>query len=102
MTLKRREKRRYISLVHGCTSAEAALVVQRRLQELFGTIVLERASLKLTRSGDNLSIFRCTLGYEKKLLIAIALASKPMMVLDMSSNVRRIKRRVDAKTIPRK
>jgi hypothetical protein len=97
MTLKRREKRRYISLMHGCPSAEAAMVIEKRMQELYGTIVHERASLKVTRSGENVSVFRCTLGYERQLLVTIALAGKPVVTLDMSSSVRRIKKRLDIK-----
>jgi RNase P/RNase MRP subunit POP5 len=97
MTLKRRDKRRYVSLVHSCSAAEAMAAVEKRLQELYGAIALERAALKVVWAGDDVSIFRCALGYERQLLVAVALASPSMATLDMSSSARRLKRRFAAK-----
>lgn len=97
MTLRRREKRRYISVIHGCRTDEAVAVIERRLQELYGAIVLERAYIKVIRSGEGVSIFRCALGFEQKVLVSIALACPPMTALDMSSSAKRLKRRLAAK-----
>lgn len=83
--------------MHTCPADEAAAAVEKRLQELYGTIALEWASLKVVRSGKDVSIFRCALGSEQKVLVAIALASTPMTSLDMSSSARRLKGRVAAK-----
>jgi RNase P/RNase MRP subunit POP5 len=92
--LKRREKRRYISVMHGCSASEASAAIEKRLQELYGTIALERASLKVVRPGEGVSVLRCSLGSEEKVLVAIALASRPVTTLDMSSSAKRLKRRL--------
>src|SRR5574341_1892550 len=97
VTLKRREKRRYISVMHGCPATEAATAIERRLQELDGTIALERASLEAVKPGEGISIFRCGLGSQGKVLVAIALAYPAIATLDMSSSVRRLKKRLAAK-----
>ena len=97
MTLKRREKRRYISVIHGCPTDEAAAAIERRLQELYGTVVLERAALKTVKPGEGVTIFRCGLGSERNVLVAIALANPAMASLDMSSSVKRLKKRLAAK-----
>lgn len=97
MTLKRREKRRYISVMHGCPPPEAGAAIEKRIQELYGTVALEHAAIKVTKPGEGVSIFRCALGYERQVLVAIALSSLPMVTLDMSSSARRLKRRLAAK-----
>jgi len=97
LTLKRREKRRYVSVMHGCTAPEAAAAIEWRLQELYGTIALEHASLKVVRPGEGVSVLRCSLGSEEKVLVAVALASQPVATLDMSSSMKRLKRRFAAK-----
>ena len=94
LTLKRREKRRYISVMHNCPPAEALIAIERRLQDLYGVTALERASLKNMTSGDSVSIFRCALGSEEKMLVAIALTAPAMVTLDMSSSAKRLKRRL--------
>lgn len=95
--LKRREKRRYISIAHGCSTADALAAIERHMQDLFGTIALERASLKVVRPGEGVSVLRCKLGSEEKVLVAVALASQPLATLDMSSSMKRLKRRLAAK-----
>lgn len=97
MTLKRRDKRRYVSLMHACPAADVAAVIEKRIQELYGTTALEVASMKMVRPDEGVSILRCTLGYEQQLLVAVALAPVPMVTLDMSSSARRLKRRLAAK-----
>lgn len=68
--------------------------MERRMQDLYGTTALERASLKNMISGEKVSIFRCALGSEEKVLVAIALAAPAMVTLDMSSSAKRLKRRL--------
>jgi RNase P/RNase MRP subunit POP5 len=97
MTLKRRDKRRYVSLMHACSAAEVAAAIEKRLQELYGTTALEQASIKVVRPGDGVSILRCALGYERQLLVAVALAQLPVVSLDMSSSAKRLKRRLAVK-----
>lgn len=95
--LKRREKRRYVSVMHGCPAPEAAAAIERRMYELYGTIALERASLKVIKPGEGVSVLRCSLGSEKKVLVAVALAGQPVATLDMSSSMKRLKRKLAAK-----
>ena len=97
MTLKRREKRRYLSVMHGCPAPEAAAAIEKRLQELYGAIALERTSLKVIKPGEGVSVLRCSLGSEEKVLVAVALASQPVATLDMSSSAKRLKRRLAVK-----
>lgn len=94
MTLKRREKRRYLSVVHSCTAPEAVAAIEKRVQELYGAIALVRASLKVVRPGEGVSVLRCRLGSEEKVLVAVALAGQPVATLDMSSSMKRLKRRL--------
>ncbi len=97
MTLKRRDKRRYVSLMHACPAADVAAVIEKRMQELYGTTALEGASIKMVRPGEGVSILRCALGYERQLLVAIALAPVLIVTLDMSSSMKRLKRRLAVK-----
>ena len=97
MTLKRREKRRYISVMHAGLAAEAEIAIVKRLEELYGSIGVEKASLKVVMAREMVSIFRCTLGQEANVLVAIALGSHAMVALDMSSSMKRLKKRLAVK-----
>lgn len=97
MTLRRRQKRRYFSLMHDSASAEVVEEIEKRLQDLYGTVIRERTSLKIISSRNEVFILRCTLGYEKHVLVSIALSRTPVITLDMSSSTRRLKRRLVTK-----
>lgn len=95
MTLKRREKRRYISVTHTGLPAEAFAIIERRHTELFGRIASTRASLRLTKPGNGgVMIMRSRLQEAASVLVAIALSYPPMATLDMSSSMKRLKRRL--------
>ncbi|MGI0020270.1 MAG: hypothetical protein ACREAY_07345 [Nitrososphaera sp.] len=94
MTLKRREKRRYISVMHQGLPADAFAVIERRHKDLFGTIASARASLRLTKPGDGVIIVRSSLQEATGVLAAIALSDPPMATVDMSSSMKRLKRRL--------
>ena len=93
MTLKRREKRRYISVMHPGLPTDAFAVIERRHAELFGSIASTRASLRLTKPGDGVMIIRYSLAEATGVLVAIALSDLPMATVDMSSSMKRLKRR---------
>lgn len=95
-TLRRREKRRYILVMHPREqpAPEALVAIQRRHAELFGSIASERASLRLTKAYEaGLVVIRCSLEATDGILASVALSDPAMVTLDMSSSMRRLKRR---------
>ncbi len=78
--------------VGGGMSALAA--VQKRHAELFGSIALERAALRLIKDESRVVIMRCSLAEAEHVLVAIALCNPPIVTLDMSSSMKRLKRRL--------
>jgi len=93
--LKRREKRRYISIMYDERGAAAIDAIQKRHIELFGSIALERASLRLIKEiNSSVIIVRCSLSETEHILAAIALCNPPIVTLDISSSVKRLKRRL--------
>jgi RNase P/RNase MRP subunit POP5 len=95
MTLKRREKRRYISVMHQGLPTDAFSAIQKRHADLFGSIASARASLRLVKPGDaGVMIVRSSLSQITGVLVAIALADPSMATMDMSSSMKRLKRRL--------
>lgn len=95
-TLRRREKRRYILVIHNREqpAPEALAAIQRRHAELFGSIASERASLRLTKAYEaGFMVIRCSLEATDGILVSVALADPAMVTLDMSSSMKRLKRR---------
>jgi RNase P/RNase MRP subunit POP5 len=93
--LKRREKRRYISV--RCAEGGASFLdsIHKRHEELFGSIAAERASIRLIKyENGETAIIRCSLGEVKHVLAVIALCNPPAVSLDMSSSMKRLKRRL--------
>jgi RNase P/RNase MRP subunit POP5 len=74
---------------------DALAAIERRHAELFGNIASARSSLRLVRADDGpgLMIIRCSLQSVDGILVSIALADPEMVTLDMSSSMRRLKRR---------
>ena len=93
MTLKRREKRRYISIIHQGKAEEAFSALERRHAELFGSVASARAALRLLGSAGNVMTARCSLLQVSTVLVAIALSDPAMATLDMSSSMKRMNRR---------
>jgi RNase P/RNase MRP subunit POP5 len=95
--LKRREKRRYISVMCEAAVGEggvgALAAIQKRHAELFGSIALERASLRLIKDENGAVIIRCSLAEIERILATVALCNPPIVTLDMSSSMKRLKRR---------
>jgi RNase P/RNase MRP subunit POP5 len=64
------------------------------MAELFGSIASAKASIRIVKGGDKVMIIRCSLAETDHTLAAIALCDLPATTLDMSSSVKRLKRRL--------
>jgi RNase P/RNase MRP subunit POP5 len=91
--LKRRPKRRYLSIMHTGTASDAITIVTKRCSELFGSIAAEKAAIRLMKSEDGATIMKCRLDQLDSVLVAIALADPPMATLDMSGSIKQLRRR---------
>lgn len=91
-TLKRREKRRYVIVMH--TGPDALVAVQKRHAELFGSVASQKADLRLIKNESGIAILRTSLAQTDNVLVTIALCDPPMATLDMSSSVKRLRRRL--------
>ena len=91
--LRRRAKRRYLSVIHTGQASDAVNTITRRHLELFGSIAAEKAAIKLVKSNDA-AIIKCRLDQLDSVLVATALADPPMMTLDMSGSVKQLQRRL--------
>ena len=69
--LKRRSKRRYLSIIHAGESSASVNAITKRFCELFGTIAAEKAAIRLVQQGENESIIKCRLDYIENVLVAI-------------------------------
>ncbi|MGH9992670.1 MAG: hypothetical protein ACREBU_13810 [Nitrososphaera sp.] len=54
---------------------------------------MQKAALTLIRSEYKVMIVRCGLDQLDKILVSIALTDPPMVALDMSASLRRLRRR---------
>jgi len=90
--LKRRSKRRYLSILHAGESSASVNAITKRFCELFGTIAAERAAIRLVRQGANESIIKCRLDELEKVLVAIALIDPPVVTIAMSGSIRQLQR----------
>jgi RNase P/RNase MRP subunit POP5 len=90
--LKRRAKRRYLSIIHAGESSASVSAITKRFCELFGTIAAEKAAISLVRQGANESIIKCRLDELEKVLVAITLMDPPMVTIAMSGSIRQLQR----------
>ncbi len=90
--LKRRSKRRYLSIIHAGESSASVNAITKRFCELFGTIAAEKAAIRLVRQGANESIIKCRLDELEKVLVAIALIDPPVVTIAMSGSIRQLQR----------
>ena len=93
--LKRKPKRRYLSILHKGRDLEAFEILQQRCADLFGQVTLEKASLRLLKSYPDVILVRCRLSQLHPILVSIALANPAMVTLDMSGGMSRLKRRLN-------
>ena len=91
--LKRRSKRRYLSIMHAGESSNSVNAITRRFAELFGTIAAEKAAIRLVQHGANESIIKCRLDELENVLVAITLVEPPVVTIAMSGSIRQLRRR---------
>jgi RNase P/RNase MRP subunit POP5 len=91
--LKRRSKRRYLSIMHAGESSNSVNALTKRFSELFGTIAAERAAIGLVQQGANESIIKCRLEHLENVLVAIALIDPPVVTMAMSGTIRQLRKR---------
>jgi RNase P/RNase MRP subunit POP5 len=91
--LKRRSKRRYLSIVHAGQSSDSVNGIKKRFSELFGSIAAEKAAIRLLQQGANESIINCKLEQLENVLVAITLTDPPVVTIGMSGSIRQLRRR---------
>lgn len=91
--LKRRAKRRYLSILHAEQANDAVNAIAKRCSELFGSVGTEKAAIRLVKSEGSTTIIKCRLDQLDNVLVAIALAYPPVVTMDMSGSIKRLQRR---------
>jgi RNase P/RNase MRP subunit POP5 len=100
--LKRRSKRRYLSITYGSESNNNVLnAITERFCELFGTIAAEKAAIRLVQEAPNESIIKCRLEQLDNLLVSIALIDPPIVTIAMSGSIRQLRRRTQQYSSPK-
>ena len=93
IVLRRKPKKRYLTLMHGGRDVDALDSLTKRCTELFGHIVVEKAGLRLMRSDGDLVIIRCRLSQIHQVLVGVALTDPPLVAVDMSATIGRLQKR---------
>jgi RNase P/RNase MRP subunit POP5 len=91
--LKRRSKRRYVSIMHDGEANDSVNAIIKRFSELFGSIATEKAAIRLVRSNANQTIIKCRLEELDNVLVAISLTDPPAVTIDISGSIKRIQLR---------
>jgi RNase P/RNase MRP subunit POP5 len=91
--LKRRSKRRYLSIMHSGEANDSVNAIIKRFSELFGSIATEKAGIRLVQSSTNEAIIKCRLEQLNNVLVAIALTDPPAVTVDMSGSIKQLQRR---------
>ena len=89
--LKRRSKRRYLSIKHTGKSSDSVNAIVKRCSELFGSIAAEKAAIRLVQQGENESIIKCRLEYIENVLVAITLIDPPAVTTGMSGTIKKLR-----------
>ena len=89
--LKRKHKRRYLSIRHAGESRDSVNAIIKRFSELFGSIAVEKAAIRLVQESRNESIIRCRLDQLENLLVAITLVDPPVVTIDMSGSIKQLR-----------
>jgi len=90
IVLRRRAKRRYLSIMHGGPAADIVCLIIKRHAELFGSIATERAGMRLMRSDGSMAIIKCRLEQLDSVLATIALVDPPMVTLGSSGSIKQL------------
>ncbi len=92
--LKRRPKRRYISILHAGQPTDTINMMIKRHMELFGCISTERAAIRLMQSENNRMIIRCKLEQLDNVLISIAFSELPAITMGISGSINRLQKSI--------
>jgi RNase P/RNase MRP subunit POP5 len=95
--LKRRDKRRYLVLLHNgqYDGIDIVNLIKNRNSELFGHITTEKSPIWLVQSKEmNIIIICCKLEGLDNILSTIALTDPPIVTLDISGTLNRLRRRL--------
>jgi RNase P/RNase MRP subunit POP5 len=79
--------------MHAGKPSNSINAITKRFSELFGTIAVERAAIRLVRQGINESIIKCRLEQLQNVLVAITMSDPPVVTLAMSGSIRQLQRR---------
>jgi RNase P/RNase MRP subunit POP5 len=93
LMLKRRPKRRYLSIKHAGQSRESVNAIIKRCSELFGSIAVEKAAIRLVQEGEKESIIKCRLEHIENVLVAITLIDPPAVTTGMSGTIKQLRSR---------
>jgi RNase P/RNase MRP subunit POP5 len=91
--LKRRSKRRYLSIKHAGQSSDSVNAIIKRCSELFGSIAAEKAAIRLVQQGENESIIKCRLEHIENVLVALTLIDPPAVTTGMSGTLKQLRSR---------
>jgi RNase P/RNase MRP subunit POP5 len=92
--LRRRPKRRYISIICADATTDAFNSIMRRHTELFGFVLTERAAIRLMQSEDKMMIIRCRLEQLDDVLVAITFSELSAITLGISGSINRLRKSV--------
>ena len=88
--LKRRSKRRYVSIMYGGQPTDSVTAITKRFCELFGSIATQKAAIRLVGSSRDEAIIRCRLEQIDNVLVAITLIDPPAITLDISGTLKQL------------
>ena len=94
--LNKRDKRRYLTLLHGEQYDGVTIVnlIKKRNSELFGNIATAKSHVKLIQSDKNIIIVSCLLECTENILSTVASSNHHIVVLDISGTLKRQRRRL--------
>jgi RNase P/RNase MRP subunit POP5 len=114
MVLRRKDKHRYLLLYlndeisshfkdTSNKDIKSITIIRRRFSELFGTIALEKASIKVIFENNNLClppflIIKCKLESMDNVLCAIALSYPPLTTIKISGTIKKLTSSVPIET----
>lgn len=81
--------------MHSGKDLDAFDSLSKRCAELFGRVTLENSGLRLMKSYEGVIIIRCNLDKTNDILVCVALSYPPLVTIDMSGSLKRLRKRAD-------
>lgn len=102
--LKRYEKRRYVAMLPDDRNPNQDFLfkkIKKFATELFGTISIEQAFLKIIniKSDKNILVIKCNLEKLEMLLLTIALIHPPIVILGVHGSIKKLERAINSANI---